>query len=97
MSFSRENGTFQGKFGSTGGAYTLLTEDTLVTGPGRGPKQLNAADVATTETIATFGGLRMVVKGRMAYMQSERELTALDRGRYLVLSKERKALNRRQK
>ena len=97
VSFSRKSGTFQGEFGSAGGAYTLLTEDTLVTGPGRGPKQLNAADVTTKETIATFGGMRIVVKGRMAYMQSEKELTALDRRRYLALSKTRITLNHRQK
>ena len=42
---------WQGGFGSAGGAYTLLTEDTLVTGPGRGPKQLNAADITTKETM----------------------------------------------
>jgi outer membrane protein assembly factor BamB len=97
VSFSRENGTFRGEFGSAGGAYTLLTENTLVTGPGRGPKQLNTTDVKTKETIATFGGMRMVVKGHMAYMQSEKELTALDRRRYIALSKQRITLYRRQK
>jgi len=96
VSFSRESGTFQGEFGSAGGAYALLTQDTLVTGPGRGSKQLNAANVTTKEAIATFGGLRMVVKGRMAYMQSEKGLTAIDRRKYLVLSKQRITLNRRQ-
>jgi len=95
VSFSRKNGTFQGEYVSAGGAYTLLTEDTLVTGPGRGPRQLNAADVKTKETIATFGGLRMVIKDHMAYMQSEKEFVALDRKRYLELSKQRIALNRR--
>ncbi|TKJ37537.1 MAG: hypothetical protein CEE38_08565 [Planctomycetes bacterium B3_Pla] len=97
VSFSRKSGTLQGEFGSAGGAYALLTEDTLVTGPGRGPKQLNAANVTTKETIATFGGLRMVVKGHMVYMQSEKKLTALDRRKYLALSKQRITLNRRQK
>jgi outer membrane protein assembly factor BamB len=97
VSFLRENGKFRGEFGSAGGAYTLLAENTLVTGPGRGPKQLNATDVTTKETIATFGGMRMVVKGHMAYMQSEKELRALDRRKYLALSKQRIILYRRQK
>lgn len=97
VSFSRENGTLQGKFSSAGGAYTLLVEDTLVTGPGRGVKQLNAANVTTKETMATFGGLRMIVKGHIAYMQSEKDLTALDRRKYLALSKERINFTRRQK
>jgi outer membrane protein assembly factor BamB len=95
VSYSLEKGTLRGEFDSAGGAYTLLTEGTLVTGPGRGQKQLNAADLKTRETIATFGGLRMVVKGHMAYMQSETELTALNRSRYLALSKQRTSLVRR--
>ena len=47
--------------------------------------------------MATFGGLRMVVKGHMVYMQSEKDLTALDRRKYLELSKHRINLTRRQK
>ncbi|MHC4245145.1 MAG: class I SAM-dependent methyltransferase, partial [Planctomycetota bacterium] len=39
----------------------------------------------------------MVIKGHMAYMQSENELRALDRRKYLELSKQRITLNRRQK
>ena len=38
----------------------------------------------------------MVVKGHIAYMQSEKELTALDRSRYITLSKQRTTLSRRQ-
>ncbi|MDT8302135.1 MAG: PQQ-binding-like beta-propeller repeat protein, partial [Sedimentisphaerales bacterium] len=97
VSFARENGKFRGEFDSAGGAYTLLVENTLVTGPGRGAKQLNAADVTTNETIATFGGMRMVVNGHIAYMQSEKGLTAIDRRKYLALSKQRIALYSRQK
>ena len=92
--FSREQGTAEGQLPSAGGAYALLTEDVLVTGPGRGPRQLQGDDVNTKDGIATFGGLRMVVRGSMAYMQSERQLSAFDRGRYLELSRQRTQLDR---
>lgn len=92
---SRLDGRVEGQVASAGGAYAVLMEDVLVSGPGRGPKELQAGDVQTKETIATFGGLRMVVSGSVAYMQSERQLAAFDRGRYLVLSRERAQLQRK--
>ena len=93
--FSRADGQAQGQLASAGGAYAVLMDDVLVSGPGRGPKELQAGDVVTNETVATFGGLRIVVTGGVAYMQSERQLAALDRGRYLVLSRERMQLLRK--
>ncbi|MHC4087810.1 MAG: outer membrane protein assembly factor BamB family protein, partial [Planctomycetota bacterium] len=51
--FARANGKFQGQFPSAGGTYALLTEDVMVTGPGRGPKELSADDVKTKDRIAT--------------------------------------------
>ncbi len=92
--FSREEGTAEGQLPSAGGAYALLTEDVLVTGPGRGPKLLQGDDVETKDGIATFSGLRMVVRGSTAYMQSERQLSAFDRGRYLELARQRTGLDR---
>ncbi|MHC4631310.1 MAG: outer membrane protein assembly factor BamB family protein [Planctomycetota bacterium] len=90
--FTRDDGSFKGQLPSAGGAYALLTEDVLVTGPGRGPKELNAADVKTKDKIATFAGLRMLVNGPIAYMQSENKLSAFNRGRYLELSRQRNNL-----
>jgi len=84
--FTRDDGSFKGQLPSTGGAYALLTEQALVTGPGRGPKELNAADVKTKDKIATFDGLRILVKGPIAYMQSEDKLSAFNRSQYLELS-----------
>ncbi len=84
--FARADGSYFGKLPSAGGAYALLTEEALVTGPGRGKKELNAADVKTQEKIAVFGGLRMVVNGKTVYMQSENEITAFDRGKHFELS-----------
>ena len=80
---------------SGGGTFALLTENVLVTGPGRREKELNASDVQTRDKIATFGGLRMLVSGSTAYMQSETQLSAFDRGSYLKLSREQYSLIRR--
>ena len=86
--FSRSDGRLVGELPSAGGTFALLTEDVLVAGPGRGAKELNAADVETKSKVAMFDGLRMLVNGRTAYMQSETLLSAFDRGSYLKLSRE---------
>jgi outer membrane protein assembly factor BamB len=90
--FARVDGKFQGQFPSAGGAYALLTEDVVVTGPGRGPKELSADDVKTKDRIATFDGLQMLVNGPIAYMQSEKKLSAFNRKTYLELSRQRNNL-----
>jgi outer membrane protein assembly factor BamB len=90
--FASADGKFQGQFPSAGGTYALLTEDVMVTGPGRGPKELSADDVKTKDRIATFGGLRMLVNGPIAYMQSEKKLSAFNRSRHLELSRRRNSL-----
>jgi len=93
--FARADGESLKELPSGGGTFTLLTENVLVTGPGRREKELNASDVETREKIATFGGLRMLVSGQTAYMQSEKQLSAFDRGSYLKLSREQYRLIRR--
>jgi outer membrane protein assembly factor BamB len=91
--FSRVDGRFLGDLPSAGGVFTLLTEDVLVTGPGRGPKELTTGDLNTRDKIATFGGLRMLVKSDMAYMQSEDKLSAFNRTLYLALSRDKNKLS----
>jgi len=93
--FARANGEPLKELPSGGGTFALLTEDVLVTGPGRREKELLASDVETRDKIATFGGLRMLVGGSIAYMQSENQLSAFDRRSYLKLSRERNSLARR--
>jgi hypothetical protein len=90
--FARADGKFQGQFPSAGGAYALLTEDVMVTGPGRGSKELNVDDAKTKDRIATFGGRHMLVNGPIAYMQSEKNLSAFNRKTYLELSRRRNKL-----
>jgi len=95
--FARADGSLLGQLPSAGGTFALLAEKVLVTGPGRGSKELNAADVETQYKIATFGGLRMLVNGTTAYMLAEKKLSAFNRDRYLELSRERNNLNERYK
>ncbi|MFB0553308.1 MAG: PQQ-binding-like beta-propeller repeat protein, partial [Phycisphaerae bacterium] len=90
--FARADGNLTGQLPSAGGTYALLTENVLVTGPGRGSKELNAADVDTQYKIATFDGLSMLVNGPTAYMLSEKKLSAFNRSRYLELSRKRNNL-----
>ncbi len=90
--FARADGGLVGELPSAGGTFALLTEDVLVAGPGRGSKELNAGDLETKSKVAMFGGLRMLVDGPTAYMQSEDQLSAFDRGSYLKLSRQQFAL-----
>jgi len=92
--FARADGRPLGELPSAGGTFALLTENVLVTGPGRQSQELSAADVDTKDKIAKFGGVRMLVNGPTAYMQSEKQLSAFNRGRYLELARMRNALMR---
>jgi outer membrane protein assembly factor BamB len=94
--FARSDGRVLGELPSAGGTFALLMENVLVTGPGRREKELDAADVNTRSKVAMFGGLRMLVNGPTAYMQSENQLSAFDRSRYLQLSRERMHLAQQQ-
>jgi len=91
--FAREDGRLLGQLPSAGGTFALLAQDVLVTGPGRGSKELNAADINTQYKIATFDGLSMLVSKSIAYMLSEKKLSAFNRDLYLDLSRERNKLS----
>jgi len=104
--FARADGSLLGQLPSAGGTFALLAPDSrnrglaenvLVTGPGRGSKELNASEVDTQYKIATFDGLSMLVNGQTAYMLSEKELSAFNRALYLELSKKRNQLTDRYK
>jgi len=88
--FDKETGKVLGGFPGDGGAYAILTDQGVVSGPGRRTgNELNLSDPATRESIASFPGVRMVVHGDMAYLQSKDRLSALNRTRYVALAKER--------
>jgi outer membrane protein assembly factor BamB len=88
--FDRASGKYQGEVPGQGGAYALLSGSTMVSGPGRASGELTLSDVNTRERLAGFAdGLRMIVKGPMAYLLSREELAALDRVRHTKLARER--------
>ncbi|MBN2310947.1 MAG: PQQ-binding-like beta-propeller repeat protein, partial [Candidatus Hydrogenedentes bacterium] len=93
--FERATGTFLGTLPGQGGAYALLAGDTLLSGPGRSTGQLDLTEPAAKEGVATFDGLRMVVRGDLAYLHSKTELSCLDRARNVELSKQRNPVIRR--
>jgi len=78
-----------------GGTYALLTDDLLVFGPGK-TGQLGAVEDGKSDQLATFQGNHMIVTGDRSYLHSDTEISALDRGRYLQLARDRKSLSARQ-
>jgi len=78
-----------------GGTYALLTGDTLIFGPGK-TGQLGVVDEDQSDQLASFQGHHLIVKGNRSYLHSDTEITALDRGRYLALARQRKELSSQQ-
>ena len=93
--FSREDGKPLGVLQGQGGAYALLADETMVSGPGRTSGQLDLTETDSKESIATFDGLRMIVNQGVAYLHSKESLSALDRTRYIQLAKERNVQRKR--
>ena len=89
--FDRADGKSAGKLPGGGGTFSLVVDDVVVSGPGVRDKEIEAADRETSESIASFNGLTMIVDGSIAYMLSEDKLTAFDRKTYLELARRRNA------
>jgi outer membrane protein assembly factor BamB len=88
--FDRRTAKGLGPLDGPGGAYAVLVDDAVVSGPGREKgDQLDYADTTTRESVASFPGIRMVVSGDMVYLQSKEEISALNRIRYVALSRDR--------
>ena len=81
--FDRMNGRHAGNVSSPGGTFALVTDNGLVSGPGRGEGAIGISDTGSKKSMATFNGLRMIARGEMAYIQSHQEIQALNRRRYL--------------
>lgn len=75
-----------------GGTYALLTDDMLVFGPGK-TGQLGAVEEGHRDQLATFQGNHMIVTPTRSYLHSDTEISALDRGRFLELAREKKRLS----
>ncbi len=87
MMFDRVSGNALGQLAGGGGAYAILVDDAVVSGPGvKAGQELTFADAATKEGVARCEGTHMVVDGPMAYIHSKEDIKALDRPKYLALS-----------
>ncbi len=79
--FDRKTGKQKGRFEGNGGAYALVVNDTLVFGAGdEGNLNMNPS---CDNSVATFGGLQMIVSGDVSYLRSDDDITAISRKKYL--------------
>ncbi|HEO71935.1 MAG TPA: methyltransferase domain-containing protein, partial [Candidatus Hydrogenedentes bacterium] len=91
VAFNIETGASMGPLrnfthGDTGGCFTLVLDDMLIHGTSeRG--NVHIAEPSTGEKIVSTPGRRIVADGPMVYILGENTLSALDRGRYLELSR----------
>jgi outer membrane protein assembly factor BamB len=93
--FARKDGAYLGEFPVQGGSFALVTQDIVVSGPGRATGQVEVADAKTRERIASFDGLDMIVHRGAAYLHSQSAIAALDRFRYLKLARKAETLRKR--
>ena len=77
-----------------GGTYALLTGDNLVFGPGK-TGTLGFVESNQSDQLATFKGNHMIVTPSRSFLQSDTDLSALDRSRYLDLARKRRPLKSR--
>ncbi|MBC8245633.1 MAG: PQQ-binding-like beta-propeller repeat protein [Verrucomicrobia bacterium] len=77
-----------------GGTYALLTGDNLVFGPGK-TGTLGFVESNQSDQLASFKGNHMIVTPSRSFLQSDTDLSALDRSRYLELARERRTLKKK--
>lgn len=80
--FSRTDGKRVGAFSGNGGTYALLVNDELIYGGGD-EGELNDAPSCRDDQIASFIGLQLIVDGDISYLRSDKELSAISRGKYI--------------
>ena len=80
--------------GGGGGTYALITGDTLIYGPGK-TGEISLHRPGQKDQLASFKGNHMIVTPKASYLATDADVTALDRGRYLWLSGQRRDRQRR--
>ena len=88
--FRRADGARLPSPADSGGTFCLLAGDSVLFGPGR-TGQVGEFRAEQGDQIASFAGNHMIVDGDMAYLQTDFELSALERTRFLGLVEERRA------
>jgi len=92
----RKNGAKIRDMSGQGGTFALLVGDSLIYGPGK-TGELGEFSDASSDQVATFHGLHMIVHGDMAWLHSGRDLSALHRTKFLKLLGEQRGLGARRK
>lgn len=92
VSFERANGAKLGGFGRVGGCFALVLDDMLVHGTSENG-QIHLNDPDSRESIVSTPGLRLVAEGSMVYILGKTHLEAVDRSRYVELSRQITRLN----
>jgi outer membrane protein assembly factor BamB len=89
----RKDGVKIRDLGGAGGTFALLVGDSLIYGPGK-TGQLGEFEGAGDQ-VATFHGLHMIVSGDHSWLHNGRDVSALDRKRFLKLTGEQRILRAR--
>lgn len=94
--FDRANGELLRVVQGAGGTYCLLTGDALLFGPGKSG-QLGLVEAGARDQLASFSGNHMIVTPAMSYLHSDDKISALDRSKYLSLSRDRQSIAKQRK
>lgn len=87
----REDGRLLYAPDGDGGSFCVLVDDYLFHGPGH-TGQIEASNAEAKKNLVTFQGNQIVIDGDRAYMQTDSDLSAMDRARYLALAEQRVGL-----
>lgn len=85
--FDRQNGKRLRVVDGQGGSYCLLSGDQIIFGPGK-TGELGLVEGERKDQLASFAGNHMLVTRRYSYLQTDTEISALDRPNYLRLARE---------
>jgi len=98
FTYDRASGRLLGPMAGPGGAYALLVDDAVVSGPGlRTGPQAGIAAEPRQEGVASFPCVHMVVSSGIAYLQGKESLRALDRHEYVRLAVEQRGVQEQRK
>ena len=95
FALDKQNGRYLRSFESSGGSYTLLTDNEIISGPGN-DGSLRVSDVHKSDHLATFRGNHIVITPKMSYLHTDTEISALDRVQLISLRKRQRQLQDQQ-
>lgn len=84
--FDMKTGQPQGELSSSGGSFALVSDNRIVSGPGRRGGNVTLYDPANETKVMLFAGLKMLLDDRIAYTLRQNSLSAVDTVPYKELS-----------